>query len=499
MAGSRGGPGPFVVLQKPRPEAIEAVHLDALVSLRAHSGTMKVLILHSETDSSFVNSLAERLVAAEIDVFRSSDSSRAGDNVLDLVTHHMEDIKYVIAVVSKSFSASSWIAHELSTWMLKEALGNEPAILSVLIEECEVPSFLADRLIFDFCDAYEVTMEALVTTITDGCAEEENAASKIGPRHPSVNHQVNRLKEAFAGGKLTLFCGAGVSISAGIPGWKVFLRRLLSDFFVQSRTVLGLPSDATSLATVYQEYFELSPIIVAQYLKNALGRDYQRTVRDALYASGPSSSPLIDSLCELCRPQRERQALNAIVNFNFDDLIEQSLARNKIKHRAIFEEGQRHSASELPIFHVHGYLPRGLDPDPTADVVFSEDAYHSKFIDPFSWSNLTQLNQLNQRTCLFLGLGMTDPNLRRLLDVAMRKNPDKSLEHYIFKRRYAEDHLARHMSGREGFGDAEENAHKLVRMAEILEERDCNNLGLNVIWVDEFEDIPPLILKLVGG
>jgi len=236
-------------------ETVYASRLDGLDSLRAHSIQMNVFVLHSESDADFAEKLAERLRAADIDVYQSSDSSRAGDNVLDLVTHHMEDIRYVIAVVSKSFSASSWIAHELSTWMLKEALGEEPTILSVLIEECEVPSFLADRLFFDFCDAYDPTMEALVTTITDECAEEAVRLHRVDPAHQNVTHQIIRLKEAFGRGKLTLFCGAGVSISAGIPGWKVFLRRLLSDFFVQSRTIRGLPSDATSLDTIYQEYF----------------------------------------------------------------------------------------------------------------------------------------------------------------------------------------------------------------------------------------------------
>ena len=43
------------------------------------------------------------------------------------------------------------------------------------------------------------------------------------------------------------------------------------------------------------------------------------------------------------------------------------------------------------------------------EVVFSEDAYHSQFMEPFSWSNLIQLNKLGQSTCLFVGLSLTDP------------------------------------------------------------------------------------------
>lgn len=89
-------------------------------------------------------------------------------------------------------------------------------------------------------------------------------------------------------------------------------------------------------------------------------------------------------------------------------------------------------------------------------------------------SNLIQLNKLTQNTCLFVGVSLTDPNLRRLLDVAWRKNPEKTLSHYIIKR------LPR-------FGDAEDVLDDLAR---LLEEQDANALGINVIWVDRYDEVP---------
>lgn len=460
----------------------------------------QVFIIHSESDAAFVERLGARLRAADLAVWAGSERDSVGDNVIDRVTRDFEDIQFVVAVVSRGFTGSTWIAHEMSTWMLKEALGTRPVILPVLIEDCDLPSFLAGHRCFDFRGSFDGPADALIQHVVRGAAGDE--ASDLGRASSicqNVDHQLEHIIEAFDRGKLVLFCGAGVSMSAGIPGWKVFLRGLLSDFFDQTgKSWATQEQRSAALARVYQEYFDLSPIIVAQYLKNSLGRDFQRTVRDALYSSDPTSSPLIDAICELCRPQRERRALSSIVTFNYDDLIEQNLEANKIKYSPIFKEGQRPAPSELPIYHVHGYLPRAAEPDASADIVFSEDAYHSKFIDPFSWSNLTQLNQLHQSTCLFLGLGLTDPNLRRLLDVAMRKVPDKRINHFIFKKRYDVGDLARHMARWEELGRSEEHARKMVRMAEILEERDCNNLGLNVIWVDRFEDIPPLVSRIAA-
>jgi hypothetical protein len=460
----------------------------------------QVFIIHAETDATIAERLGARLRAAGLAVWTGSEQASVGDNVIDRVTRDFEDIQFVVAVVSKGFTGSTWIAHEMSTWMLKEALGTRPVILPVLVEDCDPPSFLADHRCFDFRVSFDGPADALIRLVVGGAAGDEGAAqAEASSPCLNVDCQLEHVIEAYDRGKLVLFCGAGVSMSAGIPGWKVFLRGLLSDFFDQTgKSWAALEQRSASLAKVYQEYFDLSPIIVAQYLKNSLGRDFQRTVRDALYSSDPTPSPLIDAICELCRPQRERRSLSSIVTFNYDDLIEQNLESNKIKYSAIFKEGQRPAASELPIYHVHGYLPRATEPDTSADIVFSEDAYHSKFIDPFSWSNLTQLNQLHQSTCLFIGLGLTDPNLRRLLDVAMRKVPDKRINHFIFKKRYDVEDLAKHMTRWEELGRSEEHARKMVRMAEILEDRDCNNLGLNVIWVDRFEDIPPLISRIAA-
>ncbi len=461
---------------------------------------MKVFVIHGTDDAVFVDRLANRLRRDGVQVWVGDGEAQVGDNVLDRVARGRDDIEYVIAVMSCGVSGSSWVSHELSTWMLREALAGTPVILPVLLQDCDIPSFLDDHQGFDFREGFERPAEALLARIRVAGDEGSTETARCNSFGRGIDRQIAQISGAFRRGKLTLFCGAGVSISAGIPGWKIFLRSLLSDLFEKHRT--DRPSTSgprVSLAAVYQEYFDLSPIIVAQYLKNALGRDFQRTVRDALYASNPTSGPLIDALCELCRPQRESRALQGVVNFNFDDLIEQNLDRNKIRHRAIWAEGQRSLTSELPIYHVHGYLPQEDDADLSSDIVFSEDAYHSKFIDPFSWSNLIQLNQLNQNTCLFVGLGMADPNLRRLLDVSMRKNPEKTLDHFIVCKRHDIDDLTRHVSALGGASAAEDQANKLARMAEILEERDCNNLGLNVLWVDEFEDIPPLFFKIAGA
>jgi hypothetical protein len=100
-------------------------------------------------------------------------------------------------------------------------------------------------------------------------------------------------------------------------------------------------------------------------------------------------------------------------------------------------------------------------------------------MDSFSWSNLIQLNKLTQNVCLFIGISLTDPNMRRLLDVAWRKNPNKTMSHFIVKLR---PQLAK--------GDI------LDEVSKLLEEQDANGLGLNVIWIDDFGELPGVLREI---
>src|SRR4029077_20737661 len=236
---------------------------------------------------------------------------------------------------------------------------------------------------------------------------------------------IRKLREALRRGRLTLVCGAGVSMGAGIPSWNSLLLRLLDRLLVRLSKDYSLDLEESTAIEFRKSYGTSSSLILGKYLKNNLGDDFPSETRDALYAEANEESALIDSIVALSRPQRDAKPLDSIITFNFDCLIEERLTREVIANKPIFSESIRHDGNELPVYHVHGYLPRKGD-IPETELVFSEDAYHSQFIDAFSWSNLMQLTKLTQNTCLFIGISLTDPNMRRLLDVAWRKNPDKT-------------------------------------------------------------------------
>ncbi|MPQ31244.1 hypothetical protein E4V42_07310 [Clostridium estertheticum] len=216
---------------------------------------------------------------------------------------------------------------------------------------------------------------------------------------------------------------------------------------------------------------------MGKYLKNVLGANFEKEVKNALYETELKESKIIKMVVELVRPQRNKGSVESVITFNFDSILEDTLTTNCIKNKAIYEESMQYEANEIPIYHVHGYLPREEVID-NPNLVFSEDAYHTQYIDPYSWSNLIQLFKFSNNVCLFIGLSMTDPNLRRLLDIDRRKSINNNLKHYI-KKKMPPNHTS------------------IDKIELILEEQDANLLGLNVIWVSEYKDIPSILKRLI--
>ena len=449
----------------------------------------KVFISYSSQDKKFVNLLTEKLRNDGITVWMDEKSLAVGDNIAVKIKEAISKTDYFIVVLSKSSINSNWVNFELSATLLNEISKQQTIILPVLLEDCEIPFSLRDRLYADFRFSFEQGYAKLLDAIKE--KNTRNFQSKDRETEnfklETYEFQIKNLKQAYNAGNLTLFCGAGTSYDAGIPTWNTLLKSLLRAVYSDNSDI---PDIDTKLANLFQKRINVSPLILAQYLKTLLGKEFASTVRDTLYQDCTDKSKAVEAIAELSRQKRNRKPLRSIITFNFDDLIEEKLTKEKIEFKTIFSEGERFREEEIPIYHPHGFLPRKKNLTSHNDIVFSEDAYHSQFIDPFSWGNLVQLNHLNNSICLFIGISLTDPNMRRLLDVSMRKNGKGEKNHYIIKKRYAIQDL---------YPDSEivkVKDQKVIPVIENIEEQDANNLGFNVIWINDFKEIAPILLEI---
>jgi hypothetical protein len=183
--------------------------------------------------------------------------------------------------------------------------------------------------------------------------------------------------------------------------------------------------EAQQLAEALLEAQKSTPLLSARAIKSKIPESFDEAVTQALYsrvdlAKLRDGQSTLQSLVRLSIP-RTKGTLRAIVTYNFDDLLEQALDHASVEYSNVCRETDRLAQGVLGIYHVHGFLPqnanrRALFED--VPLVLAEDGYHDLYSDPFRWSNLVQLSFVRENTCLFLGLSMTDPNLRRLLEIA---------------------------------------------------------------------------------
>ncbi len=443
---------------------------------------MKVFISHSHQDKKYANLIAEAIKGAGHDVWYDSWNLKLGDNLLKKISEGVKTADVLILLISRNSSKSKWVMHEFSAIAFNDLSKQEQRIVPVLIDKGPVPSYLSQYLYVDLSSDLNSGIRKLVKSLepnrelsTEVAVEELQQEQKEEVR----DQKITELAKALHGGRLTLVCGAGVSVGAGVPSWNELLLRLLGAMITRMSADHSLPIDSADADRFHSKYSP-SSLVVGKYLKNNLGKDFLKELRDALYISNPETCDVLTAIVDLSRPQRDGKPLDSIITFNFDCLLEDNLEKNNIKHKAVYGEGARNTPNELPVYHVHGYLPRKGRIPPNMDVVFSEDAYHSQFIEPFSWSNLIQLNKLSQNTCLFIGLSLTDPNLRRLLDVANRKNPEKTLNHYFIKKSPS----------------SSKSKDTMDKLALLLEEQDANELGLSMIWIENYSEVPAILKQI---
>ena len=73
-----------------------------------------------------------------------------GDSLITKISKAIQEMDFVAAVISKNSIGSEWVNKELSLAMNKEINGRKVVILPILIDDCPVPSFIADKAYADF-------------------------------------------------------------------------------------------------------------------------------------------------------------------------------------------------------------------------------------------------------------------------------------------------------------------------------------------------------------
>ncbi|MGN8177634.1 SIR2 family protein [Serratia marcescens] len=322
---------------------------------------------------------------------------------------------------------------------------------------------------------------------------------------------VDELKDCYRQGQFSLFLGAGVSSSAGMPDWNTLLNSLFVSYLSIDLDVKNKIDDGNVFKFVkrFNEINDSSALMAARYLRKGMSsipsesKGFVASISKNLYElrnkDFSEESELIKIISSLCIPKRTGAAIRSIVTYNFDDLIEKQLTRNSVNYRCIYNGHDTYAPYELPIYHVHGFLPEKKedyeDIDST-DLIFSEEGYHQLYSDPYHWSNLVQLSCLRENNCLLIGLSMNDPNLRRLLEISMLHSGQS--KHYAFMKRISLDFFCYDKIDGEcrQIIDDKKSASEYLEQHHDLSFALLQELGVKTIWYEEYDEIPKILEEL---
>ena len=115
----------------------------------------------------------------------------------------------------------------------------------------------------------------------------------------------------------------------------------------------------------------MSPIIMGRYI---VGSDKQKEILTrylhdyVLYKDVDiNSSKLISAICKMVSTKK----IESIITYNYDDLVETALKQKGEEVASIYSKS-RNLKGELPVYHVHGLIPKE-DSDVQSTPVLSEE------------------------------------------------------------------------------------------------------------------------------
>jgi TIR domain len=147
---------------------------------------MPVFISHSHQDKDFVDKLAGQLVMRKAYVWMDRWEINVGDSLLDKVQAGIKSASALLIILSKASVASEWCKKELNAGLMRELGEKRVVVLPLLLEDCDIPSFLKEKKYADFRKDFDTGLRetligiSSVTSDSQGRIEQPNFHTDFG-------------------------------------------------------------------------------------------------------------------------------------------------------------------------------------------------------------------------------------------------------------------------------------------------------------------------------
>jgi hypothetical protein len=126
---------------------------------------MSVFISYSHRDAKFVHRLSTRLVEKNIKVWKDDMKITAGDTFMNKIKAGIQGASYFSVVLSKNSLNSKWVKEELDEALIHESQARGIVILPILLDDCEVPQALSNRIFVDFRHGFGAGLKQILAVV----------------------------------------------------------------------------------------------------------------------------------------------------------------------------------------------------------------------------------------------------------------------------------------------------------------------------------------------
>ncbi|WP_444921754.1 toll/interleukin-1 receptor domain-containing protein [Microbulbifer sp. CnH-101-G] len=110
---------------------------------------MTIFISYSHADKDRVDSLATAMVNRNAQVWLDRWELNVGDSLIERIQDALTEADALLVVLSKASVQSQWCKKELNSGLFRELGEKRVVVLPVLLEDCEIPLFLREKMYAD--------------------------------------------------------------------------------------------------------------------------------------------------------------------------------------------------------------------------------------------------------------------------------------------------------------------------------------------------------------
>jgi hypothetical protein len=126
---------------------------------------MPVFISYSHSDKAVVTRLAAHMIKRNAQVWVDTWELSVGDSIIQRVQEAITSSDALLVVLSKTSVQSEWCKKEINSGLMRELEEKRVVVLPVIIEDCEIPLFLKDKLYADLRKDFDSGIDSIMDAI----------------------------------------------------------------------------------------------------------------------------------------------------------------------------------------------------------------------------------------------------------------------------------------------------------------------------------------------